>query len=87
MNAGLQRAGGVQDGQENAQAEHEANYVAGVMPAGNGGHQDVADGRALHHHLHCLAGLLVEAGVGLPIGDPGDNGHHQQDSQQNQEGI
>ena len=87
MDAGLQRAGGVQDGQENAQAEHEADYVSGVMPAGDGGHQDIAEGSALYGHLHGLAGLLVKAGVGLAAGNPGDDGNRQQNHQQNHKCI
>ena len=87
LNAGFQRAGGGQDGQENAQAEHEADYISGIMPAIEGSHQDVAEGSALHSHLHGLAGLLVKAGVGLAAGNPGDDGNRQQNHQQNHKCI
>ena len=78
MDAGLQSAGGVQDGQEGAKAEHEADHVAGVMPAADGSHQDVAEARAGHDGL--LTGLCV--GVGLAAGQPGGGGHEQKHNDQ-----
>ena len=79
MDTGLQRARGRHDGQEGTQAEYEADDIAGVMPAVDRRHENVA--QACADDFRRLTGLGI--GVGAALRNPGGDGHQQQHTKQN----